>query len=182
MAENPRLPLVERDQASLPVRALYPTDHEPSGITKALAIAPDTLAVLAPLLGQVMNASTVDLATKEVVVLRVSALNACEYCVPTHEVVARFAGLPAAAVRALSALVPAADVPLGPREQTLVAFCDRLVIDANAVDDDLLAQMRVHFADHEVIELMVLAGAITTLNYVATTVRVPLDATTRAAL
>ncbi len=50
------------------VRGLYPSDGDASNITKALAGSPDTLAALAPFLSQVMNATTVDLATKELVV------------------------------------------------------------------------------------------------------------------
>jgi AhpD family alkylhydroperoxidase len=175
-----RLPLVERDQAPLTVRRLYPADGDASNITKALAAAPDTLAVLAPLLGQVMNASTVDLPTKEVVVLRVSAVNRCAYCVPTHALVARDSGLSPGAVAALAS----GDVPderLDPPHRTLARYCDQVVADASKVDDALLAEMREHFADHEIVELTVLAGAITTLNYVASVAGLPLDPRAAAA-
>jgi AhpD family alkylhydroperoxidase len=172
----PRLPLVEREQAGLLVQRLYAEGRDPSNITKLLANAPDTLAVLAPLLGQVMNESTLDLATKEIVVLRVSALNACAYCVPTHRAAARRAGLSDAAVAALCAPAPLPEgAPLGEREHVLVEYCDRLVRDAGSVDDALLARVRAWFADHEVVELTVLAGAITLLNYVASAFDVPLD-------
>jgi AhpD family alkylhydroperoxidase len=179
---GPRLPLVEREQAGLLVRRLYAEGREPSNITKLLANAPDTLAVLAPLLGQVMNASTLDLATKEIVVLRVSALNACAYCVPTHAAAARRAGLSDAVVAALCGPAPLPeDPPLGARERVLVEYCDRLVRDAGSVDDALLARLHGWFADHEVVELTVLAGAITLLNYVASAFDVPLDPRTPVA-
>lgn len=156
------------------VRGLYPADGDASNITKALASSPDTLAAMAPFLAQVMNATTLDLATKEVVVLRVSVANRCAYCVPTHEVVARDAGLDDAVVVALSSGEPA-DARLPPRERILARFCDQIVADAAGVDDDLLAGMRDHFEDHEIVELTVLAGAITTLNYVASLAGLPLD-------
>ncbi len=156
------------------VRSLYPTDGDASNITKALAGSPDTLAAMAPFLAQVMNATTIDLATKEIVVLRVSAANRCAYCVPTHEVVARAAGLDPEVVAALAAPEPP-DERLAPRERTLASFCDQLVADAAAVGDDLLAAMREYFEDHEIVELTVLAGAITTLNYVASLGGLPLD-------
>jgi len=179
---GPRLPLVEREQAGLLVRRLYAEGRDPSNITKLLANAPDTLAVLAPLLGQVMNASTVDLPTKEIVVLRVSALNACAYCVPTHAAAARRAGLSDGAVAALCGPPPLPQgAPLDERERVLVEYCDRLVRDAGSVDDALLARVRAWFADHEVVELTVLAGAITLLNYVASAFDVPLDRRTPVA-
>ncbi len=175
-----RLPLVERDQAGMLVRSLYPSDGDASNITKALAGSPDTLAALAPLLAQVMNATTVDLPTKEVVVLRVSVANRCDYCVPTHEVVARNAGLAPDVVAALASGEPPDD-RLPARVRVLTEFCDQIVADAGGVGDDLLAAMREHFEDHEIVELTVLAGAITTLNYVAGLAGLPLDARTLSA-
>lgn len=179
MESHPRLQMVDRDQAALTIKQLYPDDGDASNIVKALAGAPDTLAVLAPLLGQVMNPSTVDLATKEVVVLRVSALNRCAYCVPTHEVVAARAGHADDAVDLLASL-DAPDGRLQPAHQVLVEYCDQVVRDANAVDDDLMSRMREHFAEHEIVELTCLAGAITLLNYVASVGRLPLDQATLA--
>ncbi len=177
LSAQARLPLVDREQAGMLVRSLYPSDGEASNITKALAGSPDTLAAMAPFLAQVMNASTIDLPTKEVVVLRVSAVNRCAYCVPTHEVVARDAGLPAGVVAALASTEPPDDrIPT--RERVLAAFCDQIVADAAGVDDELLGRMREHFEDHEIVELTVLAGAITTLNYVASLAGLPLDSRT----
>jgi uncharacterized peroxidase-related enzyme len=178
-ARPARLPLVQRDQAPLTIRSLY-ADRDPSNITKALAGSPDTLAAMAPFLSRVMNATTLDLVTKEVVVLRVSAANRCAYCVPTHEVAARRAGLSPAAVAALASPDPP-DERLPPRARTLARYCDQLVADAGAVGDALLADMREHFEDHEIVELTVLAGTVTTLNYVASVAGLPLDPGTLAA-
>ena len=179
MTDIPRLPLIDRDQAALTIKRLYPNEGDASNITKALAGSPDTLAAMAPFLAQVMNASTIDYATKEVVVLRVSAVNRCDYCVPTHAVVATKAGFSAEAV-ALLASDEAPDERLEPRHRVLAEYCDRVVGDANDVDDDLLERMREHFEDHELVELTVLAGASTTLNYVAPIAELPLDSATLA--
>ena len=107
-----RLPVVGPDQAALTVRAMY-ADGDPSNITKVLAGSPDTLAAMAPFLAQVMNPTTLDLAIKEVVVLRVSVLNRCAYCVPTHQAAARrqpgqgAEQMPRASVAVLAAAVAA---------------------------------------------------------------------------
>lgn len=175
-----RLPLVERDQAPLKVRGVYPEARDASNVTKCLAGSPDTLAVLAPLLGQLMNPTTLDLRTKEVVVLRVSAANRCAYCVPTHEVVARNAGLDPATVAALADPGPLPG-DLTPEIAVLARYCDQLASDPNRVADDLLESLREHYADHEIVELTVLAGLITTLNYVASVAALPLDPWTVAA-
>jgi len=176
-----RISLVERDQAPLTVRHLYPADGQASSLTRTLANAPDTFAVLAPFLAQVMNASTIDERTKEVVVLRVSALNRCGYCTPTHVVAARRAGVPEEHIGPLAEASPP-DGAFEPRERVVVELCDRLVADPGSVDEPLLAALGQHFAEHEIVELTVLAGAITMLNYVAGAFALPLDPRTVAAL
>ncbi|MCU0309274.1 MAG: carboxymuconolactone decarboxylase family protein [Thermoleophilia bacterium] len=178
---TPLLPLVDRDQAPLAVRGLYPDDGDASNITKVMANAPDALAALAPFLGRVMGASTLDLATKEIVVLRVSALNRCAYCIPTHVRVARETGVPEAQVAVLATDAPPGE-GFGAREALVVELCDRLVRDAASVDRALLDRLRVHLAEHEIMEVTLLAGAITLLNYVASAFDVPLDPVTIAAL
>ena len=176
-----RMPLVERDQAGLLIRGVYGDDGTASNITKTLANSPDTLAKLAPLLGQVMNPTTIDGEIKELVVLRVSAMNRCSYCVPTHEVVARRMGIEEARVACLASAEPSSDV-FDERSRSVVDFCDQLVADAGGVSDELMARLRAHFEEHEIVELTVLAGAITLLNYVASAFDVPLDAKTLAAV
>ena len=59
-----RLPLIDRAQAGMLVRSLYPADGDASNITKALAGSPDTLSAMAPFLSQVMNATTIEVAER----------------------------------------------------------------------------------------------------------------------
>jgi AhpD family alkylhydroperoxidase len=180
LSEPTRLPLISRDQAALTIRHLYPDGDDPSNVTKTLAGSPDTLAALAPFLGQVMNPTTIDYATKEIVVVRVSALNRCDYCVPTHEVVARRAGVSEEAVAACIACDDALDA-MEPAHRCVARYCDELVRTPYAVSDGVLDELREHFADHEIVELTALAGAITLLNYVASVAQLPLDAKTLSA-
>ena len=180
MSEATRMPLVERDQAGLLIRGVYGDDGSASNITKTLANSPDTLAKLTPLLGQVMNPTTIDGGIKELVVLRVSAMNHCSYCVPTHEVVARRMGIEDDRVACLAS-GDAGDGLFDDRSRAVIDLCDQLVTDAGGMTGELLARLRTHFEEQEIVELTVLAGAITLLNYVASAFDVPLDAKTLAA-
>src|SRR5947208_3298382 len=72
----------------------YPADGGASALTRSLATAPDVMETLMPFLGQVMDEGAVDLATKELVILRVSELNGCRYCLATHRPAALEAGVP----------------------------------------------------------------------------------------
>jgi len=51
------------------------------------------LETLMPFLGQIMEASSIDLATKELVIMRVSQINGCRYCLAAHHGAALAAGV-----------------------------------------------------------------------------------------
>ena len=54
-----------------------------------------------PFLGQIMGESSLDLATKELVIVRVSQLNGCRYCLAAHRPLALEAGVPPEQVEAI---------------------------------------------------------------------------------
>ena len=152
-----RVALVGADQAPLLARPYYPEEGPASPIVRALAHVPELL---------------------EIVVLRVSALNGCRYCVDTHTVAAWDAGLTqteTAALRGSAAGFSAA-------EEALVGFCDAFCDAPAPVPDDVARRLRTHFAEHEIVELSLLAGATAMLNRFCTALELPTTATTRARL
>ncbi len=124
-----------------------------------------------PFLGQIMGESSLDLATKEVVLLRVSQLNGCRYCVAAHRPLALSAGLPSDQVAALCDETPAGSLP--ERERALVDWVDRVTLDAAGVTDDLVARTLDHFRDDQLIEVTLLVGATTMLNQYCTAFGIP---------
>ncbi len=124
-----------------------------------------------PFLAQVMGESSLDLPTKELVILRVSQLNGCPYCLAAHRPVAREAGVPAEQVDAVCSDAPLA--PLPARERTLVEWVDRQTLDPHGIDDELVARVLDHFRQDQLIELTVLAGTITMLNQYCSAFDIP---------
>ena len=124
-----------------------------------------------PFLAQIMGPGAVDLRTKELVVLRVSQLNGCRYCVAAHRPVALDAGVPSEQVDAACDAAPLDLLP--PRERAIVTWVDQVTLDAGAVTDELLASTRVHVREDELVELTVLAGTITLLNGYCTAFAIP---------
>lgn len=166
-----RLRLLERDEAPVAVRHLYREDGTASPLTRSLANAPDLLETLMPFLGQVFAESSIDLATKELVVVRVSQLNACRYCLAAHRPVALDAGVPPAHVAAVCDETSLDLLPL--RERTLIDWVDRYVLDPASIDDELMARVLDHIRDDQLIELAVLAGATQLLNHYCTAFGIP---------
>lgn len=169
-----RVRLLTRDDVPLTVRHLFPPDVGVSSLRRSLATAPDLLAVFIPFLGHVCGPTSIDLATKELVTVRVSQLNACNYCLSVHRPAALAAGVSGAELAVICDEAPLAE--LGERERTLVEWVDRYTLAPSAMDDELVARMLDHFRDDQLIELAFVAGITQLLNHYCTAFEIPPDA------
>jgi AhpD family alkylhydroperoxidase len=169
-----RVDLISVDQAPLLARPWYRDDGSASPITRALAQVPELLDVTMPFIGTLYAAGAVDLRAKELVILRVSAVNRCRYCVATHTVAAWDAGLTEAQTTELRGSAER----LGDRDTALVAWCDAISRSGQPVGDEVAARLREHFAEHEVVELTLVATGTLMLNRFCTALELaPTEAT-----
>jgi AhpD family alkylhydroperoxidase len=146
-------------------------DGSASALTRSFANAAEMMETLMPFLGQIMDESSIDLATKELVIMRVSQLNGCAYCLAAHRPVALAAGVHD---DQLAAVCDVGDLEaLPPRQRAIVTWVDQVTRDAAGVSDELLAATLDHVRDHQLIELTVLAGTITMLNQYCTAFQIP---------
>lgn len=166
-----RLPLPSHDQAPPLARGWYRPDGCASALTRSLANAPDLMETLMPFLGVIMGESSIDLPTKELVILRVSQLNGCRYCLAAHRPIARAAGLSDEQLEGICGTGPGG--ALDERHRAILAWVDQVTLDAPGVTDQLAAQTLDHVRDDELIELTVLAGTITMLNQYCTAFDIP---------
>jgi len=153
----------------------YFADGDPGPIVAALAQVPELLEATAPFLGAVLGPSAVLTRTKEIVVLRTSARASCRYCVEAHTVVARDVGLSVTEVRALRGELDASTVFADDRDQAVIGWCDALV-GTGPVGSEAKAALRACFADHEVVELTLLATTTLLLNRFCTALDLPTSA------
>jgi AhpD family alkylhydroperoxidase len=166
-----RVRLLAREDAPILAKPWYREDGSASPLTRSLAHAPDVMETLMPFLAQIMGESSLDLATKELAILRVSQLNGCRYCLAAHRPVAVSAGVPAAHAAAVCDEAPLDDLP--ERERALVEWIDQATLDPVGVTDELVARTLDHVRDDQLIELTLLAGAITMLNQYCTAFAIP---------
>jgi AhpD family alkylhydroperoxidase len=166
-----RVPLPTRDQAPPLARDWYRPDGGASPLTRSFANAPDMMETLMPFLGQIMDGSSIDLATKELVIVRISQLNGCRYCLAAHRPVALAAGVPTDQLDAVCGTAAVDGLPA--RERAIVAWVDQVTLDAGSVSDELVAATLDHVRDDQLIELTVLAGTITMLNQYCTALAIP---------
>jgi AhpD family alkylhydroperoxidase len=166
-----RLRLLLRDEAPLLARSIYGADGSASPLKRSLANAPDLLESLLPFLGQIYDEGAVDLATKELVVVRVSQLNRCRYCLTAHRPLALEYGVDEEQLAAVCDEI-SLDA-LAERERTIIEWADRYVLDPGAITDELVARVLDYLRDDQMVELALLIGATQMLNHFCTAFDVP---------
>jgi len=127
----------------------------------------------------------------ELMRLRGAHLNACTYCatVRLQPVAAQVKPKEAALgltdisgmtkAQAIDALKNRLDTgALTPRESAAVRLVDRIIVDPHSVDDALFAELRRHFSDEEIIELVCASSLFTWAGTLNTTVHVETGANT----
>lgn len=126
-----------------------------------------------PFVSVVLGASAIDARTKELVIVRTSALLECRYCVQTHAVVALDSGVSAREVRALLGPAPAAEAFETASERALLAWVDAVAAGRGSVAPELGAALREHFSESETVELTLLCSATLMLNRYCTALELP---------
>jgi AhpD family alkylhydroperoxidase len=147
----------------------------------ALAQVPELLTVTMPFLGAVLGPSSIPARTKELVILRTSTRAACRYCVDSHTVVARDVGLSVAEVRALRAEADAEAAFPDRADRAVLEWCDA-VVGTGPVDSTARLRLLCFFAEHEVVELTLLAASTLLLNRFCTALELPTSSAVLARL
>lgn len=172
------VPLVEADQAPILARPYYPAGGPPSALTASLAHVPEVLEVALPFVGRVLGPTALDARSKEIVVLRTSALMECRYCVQTHTAVALDAGLRRAEVEALRGEADVEDVFADRGERALIAWVDEVALGRGPAGEAVSARAREAMGDPELVELTLVAGATLMLNRYCSALGLPTSAAT----
>jgi AhpD family alkylhydroperoxidase len=163
--------LVPAAQAPLLARPYY-ARGDPGAIVATLAHVPEVLEVAMPFIGTVLGPSSLDARTKEIVILRTSARLGCRFCVQTHTVAARDAGLSPGEVRALRGEAPGEAFP-DPGELALLGWVDAVALGSGPVPAAAREALRSRVGDPALVELTLLVGATVMLNRFCTALDLP---------
>ena len=167
----PVVDLLDRDRAPLTTRSFFRDDGSAGPLTASLAHVPEILKTMMPFVGAALGPSSIDTRSKEIVILRTSAVMQCQYCVQTHTVVASKVGFSREELVVLRGPVPAT-LP-DRREQLLLAWTEAVALGRGPIATELTAQFAEVFSDAELVELTALVGATMLLNRYATALNLP---------
>ena len=179
---NGAVALIEVAQAPILARRYYPDEGPPSPVTASLAHVPEILEVTLPFVGRVLAPTALDARTKELVILRTSALMECRYCVETHTAVALDCGLSPDELRALRGEGEIEPVFADPDELALLAWVDAVALGRGSVPEELAVRAREAMGDPELVELTLVAAATLMLNRYCSALALPTSAATLSRL
>jgi len=174
-ATAPRVPLLEREHVPAEVAAVYDALHKQRGVVpnmfKTLAHTPALAMGMAGFLKALLGDSALPGWYKELVAIRISVMNDCNYAISAHSLSARQKGASAAQISAVQG-----DFEHGPfSEAEKLGFrcAERLHHSPDEIDDSFFAQLRSVYSDTQLVELFVTASAFELFPRLIGALRIP---------
>jgi alkylhydroperoxidase family enzyme len=140
-------------------RGLWERGRPPVEMVQAMCLRPEILRAFAGFGDCVYPGGLLERRVKELVIITASKTNECQFCENSHVDLVGIADIirdPLGAIEHPEALAP--------RERLAVEYTRAAMADSNAVPEALVAELREHFSDPEMVELSFLIGYINMLN------------------
>ena len=157
----PRIPLLERDQVSSEIAAVYDALLQQRGVVpnmfKTVAHTPALALGIAGFLRSLLSDSALPGWYKELVATRLSVLHKSHYAIAGHALSARQKGASDAQIAAVQG-----DFESGPfTEPEKLGFrcAERLHRSAQGLDDEFFAELKSAYSDAQIVELVATAAA-----------------------
>lgn len=158
-----RVALIEPQQASPEVQEIYERvlRGKPGNVQKVIAQRPDVLKNFLPFYASVGRA--LDRKLYELVYIRVSMINGCNYCMQHHLSSGKRAGVQPADWTTLKV---ANYAPFTPKEQAALKYAEKLTRTPHEVNDADFTPLKANFTDAEIVDLHMLIGLVNLTNRV----------------
>jgi alkylhydroperoxidase family enzyme len=174
--QKPRIPLLERDQVSPEIAAIYDALLKQRGVVpnlfKTLAHTPTLAQGIAGFLKSLLSDSALPGWYKELVATRLSLLHNSQYAISAHALSAKQKGASGAQIAAVKS-----DFETGPfteKEKLGFRCAERLHRSGQELDDAFFAQLKSQYTDPEVVELVASAAAFELFPRLVDGLRIPI--------
>jgi uncharacterized peroxidase-related enzyme len=176
---NPRIPLLERDQVTPEVASVYDALLKTRGVVpnmfKTLAHTPALALATAGYLKALLSDGALPGYYKELIAMRLSVHLASEYAVKAHALSAKQKGATEAQITAAQADFE--NGPFSEADKQGFRAADRLHRSANEITDEVFANLKQHFTDAQIIELIATAAAFELFPRFVDAFRIPITPT-----
>ncbi len=160
----PRISRLTRREVDAATGAIYDRYMQQRGnvpnMFRTVAHRPEIFQTMIAHFEAILHTGTLPLRLKELVIVRTSQLNHCDYCLASHSRIAKKLGWTDAQLSALEGSGPAD--AFTPAERCALRLAERMTRNEGPLTDEEWADLRGFYSEGEVVELM---GAIGLFNY-----------------
>ena len=173
--QQARIPMLEREQVSGDVGALYDALLQQRGVVpnmfKAAANIPALAQGIAAFLKPIVGDGALPGWYKELVAVRICLLHDFEYGIKSHTLSAKQKGASDEQIKALEHFERG---PFSEAQKLGFRYADRLHRSADEIDDTFFASVKAAYNDLQILELTAVAAAFEFFPRLVTALRIPL--------
>ena len=161
-----RIRRVERSEVSAEMVALYDQIFAQRGnvpnMFRTMAHRPEIFRTMMAHFAAVLNTGTVSTALKELIIVRTSQINETPYCLASHTALARGLGWTDEQLTHLAEWSERADFTAA--EKAALKLAETVTRNAHALSEEQFAELREHFSEGEIVELLCAIGLFNYFN------------------
>ena len=161
-----RISRLDRSEVTPDLQALFDKVFTQRGnvpnMFRVMAHRPEIFATMQAHFGAVLNTGTVSTKLKELIIVRTSQVNDTPYCLASHTVLARGLGWTDDQLSNLADWQRRDDFT--PAEKSALRLAETVTRDAHAVTDEQYAELRTHYSEGEIVELLCAIGLFNYFN------------------
>ena len=147
---------VERDQASPDTNAFYDKAEERFelllNIFKVFGHIPELGAIFTDSVLAMLKDNELEWSTKELLILKATQKNDCQYCVVQHEAVSKRLGISEEKIADIDGDRYKTSPHYTEGEKALVELTDQIGIDANRISESLWSRVKEHYTEPQIVE------------------------------
>ena len=161
-----RIRRVEREEVSPEMVALYDEIFAQRGnvpnMFRTMAHRPEIFRTMMAHFSAVLHTGTVSTALKELIIVRTSQINETPYCLASHTVLARNLGWSDEQLSHLAEWPERKDFSAA--EKAALRLAETVTRNAHALTEEQFAELREHFSEGEIVELLCAIGLLNYFN------------------
>jgi AhpD family alkylhydroperoxidase len=147
---------VERDQANAEILAFYDKAEERFqmllNIFKVFGHTAELGTVFTDLVMAILKDGEIDWVTKELIILKATHRNDCQYCVVQHETLSKRLGISEDKINDIGGDRYKASPHFTDAEKALMDLTVQIGVDANRVSKELWERLHRHFTEPQIVE------------------------------
>jgi uncharacterized peroxidase-related enzyme len=163
---QPRISRVPRREAPDPVAAIYDRYMQTRGnvpnMFRTMAHRPEIFATMIAHFEAILTTGTLPTKLKELVIVRTSQLNRCEYCLGSHTQIAVKLGWSREQLDDLANYEIRDDFTVA--EKAALSLAEQMTLDSNHIPDEFFDRLHQFYDEGEIVELMAAIGMFNYFN------------------